>query len=90
MEPGASTPLGIEVRVSMVRNDEGNIRCSACGRGGWWQALQFIQVDELGWSTFPVTLCLHRYEGQSCAELAKVALFQTNIPGGTFTPVEVR
>jgi hypothetical protein len=50
-------------------------------RRDWWQAIEFRRADDTR-----TTLCLRRYEGQSCAELAKDALFQTNIPGGDFGP----
>lgn len=74
-----------DVHVSLVGNDEGDVHCDVCDRTDWWQALRFLRTDEDGQTT-RTTLCLHRYEGQSCADLAKDALFQLNMPGGTFNP----
>lgn len=72
-----------DVRVSLIGNDEGDVHCDVCDRRDWWQALRFVRTDEQGQTT-RATLCLRRYEGQSCSDLAKTALFETNIPGGTF------
>jgi hypothetical protein len=76
------------VRVELVGNDEGDERCDVCGRGDWWQALRFTRLYE-GDAATRTTLCLHRYEGSSCADLAREALFQLKIPGGTFGAREV-
>lgn len=72
-----------EIRVSLTGNDEGDVHCDVCGRSDWYQALRFVRTNEDGGTT-RTTMCLRRYEGLSCGDLAKSALFQTNIPGGTF------
>jgi hypothetical protein len=82
------TEAAPEVTVQLIGNDEGDVHCSVCDRRDWWQALRFVRTDDTGQTT-RTTLCLRRYEGQSCAELAKDALFQTNIPGGGFGPATV-
>lgn len=74
-----------EIHVTVIGNDEGDVHCDICNRRDWYQALQFIRYeDSQEWRS---VLCLRRYEGESCGKLAKDALFQTNIPGGTFAPV---
>jgi hypothetical protein len=73
-----------EVTVRLIGNDEGDVHCDICDRRDWWQAIEFRRADDTR-----TTLCLRRYEGQSCAELAKDTLFQTNIPGGDFGPATV-
>lgn len=77
-----------EVTVRLIGNDEGDVHCDVCNRRDWWQALRFVRTDDQGQTTH-TTMCLRRHEGRSCAELAKDALFQTNIPGGVFDPVRV-
>jgi hypothetical protein len=72
----------------LIGNDEGDVHCSVCDRRDWYQALQFTRADE-GGETIRTVLCLRRFEGESCGELAKDALFQTKIPAGTFDPVRV-
>lgn len=62
----------MEITTRTIGNDEGDVYCDVCERKEWFTAVEIRFISSEG--EMRKVICLHRYEGQSCADAIMASL----------------